>query len=73
MGPSGPSDEILAWMREHAAEHTIRGMVLTGELAEHWLRAHEGTDVAEVHLLALADVVQGEVDAARQAREREEG
>jgi hypothetical protein len=72
MGPSGPSDEILAWMREHAAEHTIRGMVLTGELAEHWREEH-AVAVDDRPLFALAAVVQAEVDAAQRERETGEG
>jgi hypothetical protein len=73
MGEGLTDAEILAWMREHAAEHTIRTVVLTGELAEHWLRVHDGQDVAAARLLALADQVQAEVDAAQQAREQGEG
>jgi hypothetical protein len=38
MGEGLTDEEILAWMRAHAAEHTIRGMVLAGEMVEHYQR-----------------------------------
>jgi hypothetical protein len=75
MGEGLTDEEILAWMRAHAAEHTIRGMVLAGEMVEHYQREICGDTVAGARLyrLALADQVQAEVDAAQQAREQGEG
>jgi hypothetical protein len=73
MGEGLTDAEILAWMREHAAEHTIRGMVLAGEMVEHYQREICGDTAPGARLYRLAAVVQAEVDAAQQAREQGEG
>ena len=69
----GPTDaEILDWMREHAPEHMVAGLVLAGELADAYGVMHHALGASAWDRLdRLADVVQAEVDAAR--REREQG